>query len=396
MPQITQQHTQNVLAAQLRRDVALGIALLAVEENPLLSLLLARGMRAETINPKFEWSEKDYVAFWTTVAGSGSSVSGTGSYDADDVTIIVADGTLFKIHDVFEVPRTGEHMYVTAVVGNTLTVVRGWGSTAPAALTGGEDVQILGNAMEEGSTKPDAKATVRVMPWNFTQIIRTPINFTDTLRVTGDLAVTDPFLAERTQAGAEHAKRIERAFLFGERHIDTTSYSTATRATGGLYDFISTNVYARNGTMTETQWDTFLRDYVFRYGSTTKLLLASRTLRGVITRYERARKWTTVTDRIGGLSITRWLSDYGELDIVTHRMLRDGAGGQGYAGDGIVVDLPKLRYRFLNGRDTHINENIEDNSEDARVDEFFSDVGLEVGQEKTHAIITGVTGYKSE
>ena len=53
----------------------------------------------------------------------------------------------------------------------------------------------------------------------------------------------------------------------------------------------------------------------------------------------------------------------------------------------LVVDFPDLEYRFLDGRDTQLLENRQNNDEDLVKHEYLSECGLEMKQDLTHAYI---------
>ena len=96
-----------------------------------------------------------------------------------------------------------------------------------------------------------------------------------------------------------------------------------------------------------------------------------------------------------GLNITDYVTPFGQLSLVWHPLL-DGAV---YGGTILVLDLDAVAKKYLHGmnapggsRDTHLNENIQENDRDGRKDEYLSEVGLKFGQAKRHATVTNITG----
>jgi hypothetical protein len=58
--------------------------------------------------------------------------------------------------------------------------------------------------------------------------------------------------------------------------------------------------------------------------------------------------------------------------------------------------MSEVKYVYLGGgpggdRDTHKNENIQENDRDGRKDEFLTECGFKLGQEKKHGKLIGVT-----
>ena len=132
--------TGNIGSARLVVDMSNEIALLQPSKTPLITILkqAMKNTRAAS-NPKFSWMEDDLKARWDAIN------NGAGYNDAA-TSIVVDNGAYFIVGDVVKVPRTGEVLFVTAVNTNTLTVTRGFGTTAAAALVDNDPLVIVGNA----------------------------------------------------------------------------------------------------------------------------------------------------------------------------------------------------------------------------------------------------------
>jgi hypothetical protein len=61
-----------------------------------------------------------------------------------------------------------------------------------------------------------------------------------------------------------------------------------------------------------------------------------------------------------------------------------------YAGLGVVVDLSTLKHCPLNGRDTSLETNIQDNDADEEVDQYKSEAGLQRVNFEKNALLKGV------
>jgi hypothetical protein len=92
-----------------------------------------------------------------------------------------------------------------------------------------------------------------------------------------------------------------------------------------------------------------------------------------------------------GMNVTHYTSPFGDLNLVYHRLLE----GTKYGGYMIVVDMEEMRYRYLANdelnRDTKVLPNRQPNDQDGRKDEYLSEVGVQVGTEKAHGVLTGIT-----
>lgn len=196
-----------------------------------------------------------------------------------------------------------------------------------------------------------------------------------------------PYL--RSKKATEHALDIERAFWFGEKKYDVTgTQGNPRRATGGVLEFIeSGNSYVQNqgGTLTAPDLNTFLREG-FTYGNSTKMLFAGGILLQAINELARGQIQTSVGDSTYGIKISKWMTAFGEVNIVHNPLFVED-----YASYGFLLDMECFRYRYMDGRDTKLMTNIQAPDADGIVDQYLTEAGLERKQAPRHAIIKGVT-----
>jgi hypothetical protein len=348
-----------------------------------LTTLTARLNKSPTHNPDFQWAEDDLATRFVSTSTSYNS-------SATSVVLTAGHGQYVKANDLIKVPRTGEVMLVTAVSTDTLTVTRGLASSG-AAMNSTEELLILGSAKKEGDTSDPAVSVNPSLVTNYTQIFRRPWHATETWVHSDQYVRENDWDYQARKAGIEHRKDIEEAFLFGKPSLDTSG-ALPRRTTGGVLHFISTNVTAAGGTLTEASFFTALRS-AFRYGSQTKTLFAGGLVVDVLNTYPRSKvQVTNQRDGTYGVNVTTFQSPHGTVNLVRHWLL-EGATYQGY---GILLDMSQVGYKYLanakGSRDTHINDNIQAPDEDSRKSEYLTEAGLKFGLEKTHALITGITG----
>lgn len=376
--------TGNITQAQRKPDIGDRVLLLQPDAAPL-TVLSKMTRRKPTVNPEFKWAEDDLdVRF--------SSISNAGGYAAGATSLVVANGTYFAEHDLVRVTRTGEIFRVTAVATNTLTVVRGVGNAGTGTtLNDADELLILGSAQPEGDTSKPARSSTTTFVTNYTQIFRTPWELTETWDKSDTFFTQSDWDYQRGKKGIEHLKSIEEAFLYGKAD-ENTSGSQPRRTTGGALSRITTNVTAAGGVLSETSFWGALRG-AFRYGSQSKWLFASMLVADVLNGYARSK--VLVNDSGNGsygLNVRNFQSPHGNLKLVTHFLLE----GSTYGGYALVIDQANVAYRYLansrGSRDTHVRENIQAPDADTRKDEWLTECGLELGQERTHALITGITG----
>lgn len=382
------QTTANVNTSQHVRDVADRLRYLDPEAAPFTLITSAERTEAAD-NFKFEWAEKGgdfYGAGFAPAWDAVNTTTGTG------VSVIVDNSEYFRVNDLVKVVRTGEIMRVSAVTTgtDTLTVVRGVGSTATAALADNDELLILGTAFAEGADVGSPHDFQENWKYNYTEIKRTAFGNTRTQEQTRNyLGNTRKRLT--MEAGIRHKIDIERAFLFGERNRDVSDTAAPRNVTGGvLYWATANNVSI--GVATEAEvWD-FCQD-VFSHtgGSNTRTLFASPLLCSVIDLIAGARLQTVSSDKTYGIAIKQWLTSHGTLNIVKHRLLEGGAiAGLGYGGYGIALEMSKLKYRPL--QTTVLKKDRQGNGVDGYVDEYLTEAGLEFSNPDLAGVMTGVTG----
>lgn len=361
-------------------DMAKEIALLEPDAAPLTVLLKrAKGKTEQTINSTFKHLEDELNPRW-------DAFNYATGYAADATEMVVDNGSYFKANDVIKNTDTDEQMLVTGVSSNTLTVTRGYGSTTAAAVTDNDSILILGNAQTEGSTAPDEKTTQTETKTNYTEIIRTPFSVTGTQDASENYGGKDISYLQK-KMGIEHLKTMELKFLFSEPKNDTSTNSAPRRTTGGLNYWISTNRTNANGTLTESEFETFCRT-LFRYGTKKKVLMASPLLISAINSWGQAKLNMVPSDKTYGISLKEYLSGHGSLYLVKHDLLEED-----YSGFGFAIDVDNIQYRPLRDRDTKLNTNIQANDSDTRKDEYFTEAGIAIKLEKAHSVLYGVTSY---
>lgn len=371
--------TLDLNQSQRKVDMRDKILLLEPDKSPLV-VLLSKLRSQKAKSPKIEWMEDVLLPKTTLMAGAASPTQTA-------LTITTGEGFYFKAGDLIQFIRTGEIARITAVATSTLTVTRGFAGAAAAALVSGDEVFNLGNASAENAGAPSMVITQVSNVSNYTQIFRTPFGASRTTQES-DLYGGPDRNYLRNKMGIEHLIDIERAFLFGGKVENTTAVSgRPLRATGGLQNFITTNVTTldSNGIDSVTDIEDFLRTG-FRYGSDTKFLLASPLTIQKINELALGKIYVMPKEEVFGLTITQWVSSHGVVNMIKSKLF-DGPQTKGMA---FLLDLENLAKYFIT--DTMLRTNIQSNDADGWVDEYLTETGLAVMSEKTHAILRNADG----
>jgi len=337
-----------------------------------------------TTDPEFRWFEK-------ASPSRQDSINNPGGYSNTATTITVADGSKFKAGMVIQNVNTGEQMRVAAVSGNNLTVVRGWGTTPAAAISNNDTIVILGNANAEGASVPLSLTSQAVKKVNFTQIFREPFEVTGTESATEIYAGGSDLAKLREEHLQLHLKDIERAFFFGEPKEDISGPQPI-RATGGLRYWITTNVETQTD-LTNAEFEAWIRR-VFAKGGDKKLGFLSPLIASAVNSWAAGKLNMFPKDKTYGIAVTNYLSIHGELNFVVEKLFAENPIYNGYA---FAVDMDCVAYRYLNGngnnRDTKLLKNRQNPGDDKIIEEYFSEVGLELALEDRHGFLKGVQTY---
>ena len=355
-------------------DVADQILLLEPDATPL-TVVLAKAKKQTAGSAEVIWWEDILDARWTT---------NTVAALVTDTVITVA-ANLFQVRDRVQVPATGEMLHVTAIntATNQITVTRAWGATAAAAIPINSWLLLLGQASAESSRAPVERPSQPTKHFNYCQLYRTAFSVSGTHEAEGTRTGQSDRQRLSKKHGVQHLIDIERDILFGERSERVTT-GEVRRTMGGLLRFITSNVTVVAGTLTEAILEEFC-ELVFRFGSTTKLLVCSPRVATVINRMGARRLEIIPRDQVYGLQAREFLSAHGRLILVKSNVLENA-----YSGHAFCLDIENIAYRPL--RDTKLRRNIQPPDEDSLRDEYLTETTLQVSLERTHGILRGVTG----
>ena len=92
--------------------------------------------------------------------------------------------------------------------------------------------------------------------------------------------------------------------------------------------------------------------------------------------------YDTGEETVSGLRVRKFVGPVGELDFVPHPYLK-GA----YEDYAIAIDPANFSVRPLAGRDMQLRKDIVQDGRDGQTDEWLMEVGMEVRNEQTHAVL---------
>ncbi len=348
-----------------------------------LQALLAMTSSEGTDDPKYNHFRDELPNRTIVVNGAlnNSATTLTFDNDSDDEGFIVK-GTVIHNH------TTGENLLVTAdanTSANTVAISRGFGGSTAAAVADNEVLSIAGFADQEGGTAPTAISFDPTTDFNYTQIFKTAVQVTGTLQNTY-LRTGDKEQEQLTKALKLHMGDIERAFFFGTRAEANGSTASPTRSTGGLMSLITNitdcaSATATTNKMTEKEFDRFLVEDIFAYGSNEKIAFAGPRCISNMMEIGKNRWQPTQIDNAYGVAFTRYTTFAGDLLVYMHPMFRQISA---LSQEMIILDMNHLNYRYMNGRDTQLIRDVQSNDFDGVKHMYMSECGLEMTHSKVH------------
>lgn len=360
------QITQNLIVGK-KEDVTENILLLSPSETPMLNLL-GVGEAVTQIEPT--WFEDEAYSD-KTKAKATALVDGT--------TVSVDDGSVFEANYVVKI--NDELLLVTAVVGNDLTVTRGYAATTAAAVAIGDEVVFQFVEGKEGADARPARFKARTRHTNLTQIFDGTIQISGTAAATSQHGIDDLYAYEKAKKEKELALQLEKAVINGVKY---EAANGLVRQMGGLKYFIKTNVIDKAGAdiTGDTLNDAFqaiAEKTGQNVGAGYKIIVSPKQKRAIskmdIDKINLDRK-----DNGRGQVVDYFIGDFGEAEIVVNPNLS--------ADEIFIIDANRIKIRPLQGR-TFSHEFL-GKTGDYFTGMILAEMTLELHQEKAHARIKGL------
>lgn len=375
------------------RDVRDRILYRYPQASALLTIISNLKQTEETKATKFEWPEKSNPVLYGQIDGS--------TYTAGATSIGVVDGTAFKPGSLFVLPGAitsavqPELVRVTAVSTNTLTVVRGVGGTTANAIAAADPIVLAGSAYEEGGDQSSARNPPLVMKYNYVEIFKDSASMSNTQQKISTYGTRNQFQTMKEEVEFAHKVGINNSLYFGAPSESLTGGPNGRpiRTTGGLMNFIATNVMNANGALSLEAFTTWLRiNSEYTSMGKSKIIFASPILQQALNMWGINRLQVSQPDKIFGVTYTEIAPLHGiSFKVVQDWTLKDHISGKnGFAGHSFIVDPTCVRWRTL--RDTHWVK-VDPGGQDSMSDEIRTEGGWEINNEERHGRLYGMTGF---
>lgn len=339
--------------------------------------------RESTKEVDYKVIEKDPLARVFTMNGAVADTT-TTSFTVVSSANLTGGETVKNI-------TTGEIGYVQTVTNTTtLVVARNLGSTTYQV--GASDVwKVVGYAGAEGSAKRSMKSQLASPRTRYCQVFKRSFGVTGTAMKVKLVSEMDAWSEEQTQALANHKKDIEFSFWMNPGADSTTDASSNTvyLTRGILAELGATRTENCDSNLTEDSFFGEVCQNVFQYGPSRKTLFADGALRSKINSWSRVKQQTAPSMTKYGLNVQTLDTGHGFLDIIACGVY-DNFLSDDDKGFGVVLDLSRIAYRFIEGRDSMLELDIQTPGTDAREGQYISECGISVRSLDHHRIINNI------
>lgn len=178
-----------------------------------------------------------YKMGWLDMRVDATSSTTTAQALAAATTIAVADGTKFRAGMTASPAASDEVVLITAVSGNNLTVVRGFGGTTAADIASGAVLTIDSVGREENSTAQNDGIFQPDPLENYFQTMDTAVEFSRRALATLQFGNTNDLTFQVAERIKQLATQLDRALVRGRKATATVGANTVTY-TGGLRYFL--------------------------------------------------------------------------------------------------------------------------------------------------------------
>lgn len=304
----------------IAEDVADLVSMISPFETPLLDAL-GDAERAAT-SVLHEWLED---------ALSPNEIISAAAYINTDTPIQVflvgttdSAAPLLQAGVIMQVVETGEVMQCTAIVGNDLTVVRGFGGTTAASISDAGTIFIISDAALEGADVTVDTSTARARLNNYTQIYKKDVIISGSDQATTQLGGIDSeWDYQISKKLRESLRDLEKAAIHGLLSGAGLGSATSYRTMRGIWDFIQTNStnLGVTPTLTADSLDTVIEGAWNQGATDLDIIVCDAYMRRQINALNDSRVEQHPTE--GGFTrrVTVYAGTFGEQQVVLSRWM---------------------------------------------------------------------------
>lgn len=278
---------------------------------------------------KIEWGTGFLSPHTVTLGASVSAGAGNTT-----ITLATGDGVKVQVTDLLRINTGGviEHWWVTAVSGDTLTVVRAMGGTSASAhtlATPAQTIEIMGPAAQENADSQIAPITKGALEYNLPQLFDYAVQVSNREDATPDYEFDggsryDTYLSRIMK---EAAIDFEKTAFLGKRGAESAmTVGSGTPTTMGGLDFFTDDRYDLAGVaLSESHIRTLQRNKWRTVGNKMPTVIyTGGFLREALSSLFNANRYADVSDEKTTLVWTSVKTEYGVVKFQMSRYVPDG------------------------------------------------------------------------
>lgn len=300
------------------------------------SFLSRIGIMGEATETKHSWMEDSLNANSATATNDAA-----GTLDATETSMTVesGEGVRFRAGTIFRDKATGktEVIQVTAVTGDTLTIVRGYGSTAGEIHLIAFEIQIIAAPSQEGQDMPADETKARIKVSNYTQIFQKGINVSHTMRAVLQAGVADEYTFQVARRLMEVMRELDSSLILGVSSSSQGS-DTVYRSMGGIVEFASQaggNTDSTSEALTLSVVNDMCKQ-IWDDGGYPNFILVGGKQKRAISAFDQSARRSSYDGTVAGYVVDKVISDLGfVLDVIVDPWLPDDVC--------IIGDLDKIK-----------------------------------------------------
>lgn len=371
---------------ELAEDVSDIISIISPYETPLLDHL--GDARRAARSTRHEWLEDSLLPNTDVINQSVFTPSPTAA-----TSVTVENESYFRVGDQVRPFNTSEVMLVTAVAGNVLTVVRGYGGTPAASLADDMALLIIGNASLEGAERPATRFTTRVRRANYTQIFSASVEVSGSQLAAQSIGVADEMDYQKQERLREMLRDLENCVINGVSPAASPQGSDTVRRTmSGILHQITTNTLEPGGEglppgdgvneddLSEALLNAALRRIWESSSAVIDTILVGGAQKRRINSFIGESRGFTSRDTEFRDLVNVYSSDFGVARVILSRWVPPDAV--------LLLDSSRIEVLPLAGRSFHFKRLA--SSGDSEVGQAIGEYTLELRNENAHGVLRGL------
>ena len=265
---------------------------------------------------------------------------------------------------------------------------------------------IIGSASAEGANMPEAVAYNPTKYYNYTQILRSPLEISRTAFKTR-LRTVNSYDEAKKDALRYHGQQLEECALFGVRTEGTDPVGgKLLRTSGGIKEYIADNSPAANLATFSGTWlgtgisngegwlDSKLAE-LFKWGSSERIAYCGNTALLAIQRLAKVNagsfNFTSKTTSYG-IKVVEWVTPFGTVNLRTHPLFNLRADTQATM---LIMDPSNIKFRYITDTMYKSDDSYKKGGQigaDAIREEYLTEAGWELFAPKEWMWLAGIEG----